>query len=81
MLTGAGETTVRDCIAAFFAPEAITYTCPAETAAAEEAAAAARDAGPPKLESVGKAASPASGGAASDASAARKARCWNWFPR
>lgn len=63
---------MQDCLAAFFAPEDITYKCPAEEAAAVEAAKAAKDFEPPKLERIGKAASPAGGGAASDTSAARK---------
>jgi hypothetical protein len=74
------ETTLQDCLAAFFAPEAITYTCPHEAAAAKAAASAATAAGAavaspkavgdPRLLGLSAAPSGESGG--SEASAARK---------
>lgn len=73
------ETTLQDCLAAFFAPEAITYTCSHEAAAAKAAASATAAAaaaaspkagGDPRL--LGLCAAPSGESGGSEASAARK---------
>ena len=82
------ETTLQDCLAAFLAPEAITYTCPSEAAAAKAAASATaataaaaaspKAGGDPRL--LGLCAAPSGESGGSEASAARKVIQQLWNP-